>query len=68
MMELVRRFAQGGLSRDEARKERVEGKDQRPKNYVFQFRPPTREYSLNLRFTKSKVEKKGIGFCIKINY
>jgi ParB family chromosome partitioning protein len=65
MMELVRRFAQGGLSRDEARKERVEGKDQRPKNYVFQFRPPTREYSLNLRFTKSKVEKKELVSVLK---
>ena len=65
MMELVSRFAQGGLSRDEARKERVEGKDQRPKNYVFQFRPPTREYSLNLRFTKSKVEKKELVSVLK---
>ena len=65
MMELVRRFAQGGLSRDEARKERVEGKDQRPKNYVFQFRPPTREYSLNLRFAKSKVEKKELVSVLK---
>ena len=65
MMELVRRFAQGGLSRDEARKERVEGKDQRPKNYVFQFRPPTREYSLSLRFTKSKVEKKELVSVLK---
>ena len=65
MMELVRRFAQGGLSRDDARKERVESKSQRPKNYVFQFRPPTREYSLNLRFTKSKVEKKELVSVLK---
>ena len=65
MMELVRRFAQGGLSRDDARKERVESKSQRPKNYVFQFRPPTREYSLNLRFAKSKVEKKELVSVLK---
>lgn len=58
MIELVRRFAQGELSRDNARKERIKGESKRPRNYVFQFRPPTKGYSLNLRFNKSKVEKK----------
>lgn len=65
MMELVRRFAQGELSRDDARKERVEGRSQRPKSYVFQFRSPTREYSLNLRFAKANVKKKELISALK---
>jgi len=57
MMKTVRRFAQGEISREEARKERMRGKNQRPQHYVFRFRPPTKEFSLDLRFTKSRVEK-----------
>lgn len=57
MIELVKRFSHGELSRDEARKERLEGTKPRPQNYVFRFRPPGKEFSLDLRFSKSKVEK-----------
>jgi ParB family transcriptional regulator, chromosome partitioning protein len=57
MLELVRRFSQGEVSRDEARKERLQGTTPRPQNYVFRFHPPNHEFSLDLRFSKSKVEK-----------
>jgi len=57
MIELVQRFAQGEVSRDEARKERVWGEKPRPQNFVFRFRPPTQDFTLDLRFTKSHVEK-----------
>jgi ParB family chromosome partitioning protein len=57
MIELVRRFAQGEVSRDEARKERVQGDKPRPQNFVFHFRPPTHDFTLDLKFSKPHVEK-----------
>jgi ParB family transcriptional regulator, chromosome partitioning protein len=57
MIELVQRFAQGEVSRDEARKERVQGEKPRPQNFVFHFRPPSRDFILDLKFSKSHVEK-----------
>ena len=57
MIELVKRFSHGEVSRDEARKERLQGATARPQNYVFRFRPPSKEFALDLKFSKSKVEK-----------
>jgi hypothetical protein len=57
MTELVRRFARGEVSRDEARKERLRGEKQRPKNYIFRFRPPTRDFAVEIKFNKSNVDK-----------
>jgi len=58
MQEMVKRFSLGVLSREEARQERVQEQRQtRPKNYVFRFRPPTKNFSLEMKFTKSRVEK-----------
>jgi ParB family transcriptional regulator, chromosome partitioning protein len=57
MVELIHRFSQGEVSRDEARKERLQGEKGRPKSYVFRFKPSTREFSLEIKFTKTKVEK-----------
>lgn len=57
MIETVRRFAQREISREDARKERVKGDNQRRQPYVFRFRPPTKEFSLDLRFAKSEVGK-----------
>jgi ParB family chromosome partitioning protein len=57
MRDLVRRFSQGELSREEARQERVQGQKSRPQNYVFRFRPPTKDFSLEMKFSKSKVER-----------
>ncbi len=57
MTETVRRFAQREISREDARKERVKGNNQRPQPYVFRLRPPTRKFNLDLRFAKSEVGK-----------
>jgi ParB family chromosome partitioning protein len=57
MTDLAQRFSLGALSRDEARQERTQGKPVRPQNYVFRFRPPTKEFALEMKFSKSKVEK-----------
>jgi ParB family chromosome partitioning protein len=57
MIELLKRFSQGELSRDDARKERLQGASPRPQNYVFRFRPPNKEFALDLKFSRSKVEK-----------
>ena len=57
MMETVRRFSQREISREDARKERMRGDSQRRQPYVFRFRPPTKEFSLDLRFAKSEVGK-----------
>jgi ParB family chromosome partitioning protein len=57
MIELIHRFSLGEVSRDEARKERLQGEKSRPKSYVFRFKPPTREFSLEIKFSKTKVEK-----------
>jgi ParB family chromosome partitioning protein len=57
MTELVRRFARGEVSRDEARKERLCGEKQRPRNYVFRFRPPARDFAVEIKFNKSSVNK-----------
>jgi ParB family transcriptional regulator, chromosome partitioning protein len=57
MTELVDRFSQGTVSREEARQERNQGQPPRPQNYVFRFRPPTKEFALEMKFSKSKVEK-----------
>lgn len=57
MTELVDRFSQGTISREEARQERTQGQSPRAQNYVFRFRPPTKEFALEMKFSKSKVEK-----------
>ena len=57
MVELIHRFSHGEVSRDEARKERLQGEKGRPKSYIFRFKPPTREFSLEIKFAKTKVEK-----------
>jgi ParB family chromosome partitioning protein len=57
MTELLRRFARGEVSRDEARKERLRGEKLRPQNYVFRFRPPARDFTLEIRYNKSNVDK-----------
>ncbi len=57
MEQLVRRFAAGGTTREEVRKEAAPKKAGRPKNYVFQFKDKSLPFSLNLTFKKSSVEK-----------
>ena len=56
MRDIVRRFAQGTLNRDQARQERNPGK--KPRQAAFQYVPPTKEFRLTLRFRKSNIERK----------
>ena len=57
MVELIHRFAQGGLTREEARSERRAEKEGRPKPFVFAFKPPDEQFSLRLQFRKSQVSR-----------
>jgi ParB family transcriptional regulator, chromosome partitioning protein len=55
MRHAVRRFAQGMLSREQAREERNAGK--RPRAASFRFVPPAKDFKLTLQFRKSNVER-----------
>ena len=58
MVALVEKLASGGITtRHEARQAVAKTKHGRPKNYVFAYRPPTRQFNLKLSFAKSKVQK-----------
>jgi len=47
MIEMFHRIMQGGLTRDEARRERREEQagPQRPQPFIFQFEPPGETFS-----------------------
>jgi ParB family chromosome partitioning protein len=55
MRNLVRLFALGMMNRDQAREERQP--DHKPRNAVFRFVPPAKEFKLTLRFRKNSVER-----------
>ncbi|MDE3178612.1 MAG: ParB/RepB/Spo0J family partition protein [Acidobacteriota bacterium] len=55
MRDLVRRFAAGTLSREQARAERNPGA--KPAGHTFRFVPPSREFKLVLRFRRKVVER-----------
>jgi len=58
MAELVERIArEGGATREEVRRETAKPKAGRPKSYVFSYRAPTKAFKLQLRFTKSRVDR-----------
>jgi ParB family transcriptional regulator, chromosome partitioning protein len=57
MTELVHRFAQGLVNREQARAERNPEKKARP---VFRFVPPTRDFKLTLQFRKGNADKQEI--------
>jgi ParB family transcriptional regulator, chromosome partitioning protein len=58
MIALVEKLARdGGVTREAARKETAKPKAGRPKAYVFSYRAPTKAFKLQLRFTKSKVDR-----------
>jgi len=50
---------QGGLTRDEARRERREEQTgpQRPQPFIFQFEPPSESFKLRIQFKKSHVSR-----------
>jgi len=58
MIALIEKIGrEGGLTREEARKETAKPKPGRPKAYVFSYKAPTKAFKLQLRFTKSRVDR-----------
>ena len=59
MTEMFQRILQGGLTRDEARRERKEeqGGPQRPRPFIFQFEPQNESFKFRIQFKKSHVSR-----------
>jgi ParB family transcriptional regulator, chromosome partitioning protein len=59
MLEMLARILQGGLTRDEARKERAEEKTgpQRPQPFIFHYEPENESFRFRLQFKKSHVSR-----------
>jgi ParB family transcriptional regulator, chromosome partitioning protein len=59
MLEMFARILQGGLTRDEARKERAEEKTgpQRPQPFIFHYEPENESFKFRLQFKKSSVSR-----------
>ncbi len=59
MLEMLARVLQGGLTRDEARKERAEDKSgpQRPQPFIFHYEPENETFRFRLQFKKSNVSR-----------
>ena len=58
MRDVVRRFALGMLSREQARAERQP--DKKPRNAIFRYVPPAKEFKLTLQFRKGNVNREEI--------
>jgi len=59
MLEALQRILQGGLTRDEARRERLEEKaaGPRPQPFIFNFQPENESFRLRIQFRKSNVSR-----------
>jgi len=59
MLEAMHRIAQGGLTRDEARRERRQEKmaGPRPQPFIFNFQPENQAFRLRIQFRKSHVSR-----------
>ena len=59
MLEMLRRILQGGLTRDEARRERREDQagPQRPQPFIFHFEPQNETFKFRIQFKKSHVTR-----------
>ncbi|HEY4817587.1 MAG TPA: ParB/RepB/Spo0J family partition protein [Candidatus Acidoferrum sp.] len=59
MLEMLHRILQGGLTRDEARRERREERSgpQRPQPFIFQFEPENETFRFRIQFKKSHVSR-----------
>ena len=61
MVALIEKIARdGGSTREEVRKETAKPKAGRPKAFVFSYKAPSKAFKLQLRFTKSKVEREEV--------
>jgi ParB family transcriptional regulator, chromosome partitioning protein len=59
MLEMLQRILQGGLTRDEARRERREEQagPQRPQPFIFHFEPQNESFKFRIQFKKSHVSR-----------
>jgi ParB family transcriptional regulator, chromosome partitioning protein len=58
MVALVERISRDeGTTREVVRRETARPKPGRPKAFIFNYKAPTKAFNLQLRFTKSKVER-----------
>ena len=58
MIALIEKISRdGGATREAVRKETAKPKPGRPKAYVFSYKAPTKAFKLQLRFTKSRVDR-----------
>ena len=59
MLEMFSRILQGGLTRDEARRERREEQagPQRPQPFIFNFEPQNDTFKFRIQFKKSHVSR-----------
>ena len=60
MTEMLQRILQGGLTRDEARRERIEDQEEaphRPQPFIFHWAPENEAFRFRLQFKKSHVSK-----------
>lgn len=63
MVALVERIARdGGATRETVRREKdaARPKAGRPKHYTFKYKAPTKAFNLQLRFTKSRVDREEV--------
>jgi ParB family chromosome partitioning protein len=58
MVALIEKMGRdGGATRAAVRKETAKPKAGRPKAYVFSYKAPTKAFKLQLKFTKSRVDR-----------
>ena len=58
MVALVEKITrEGGITRENVRKETAKPKAGRPKAYTFSYKAPTKAFKLQLRFAKSRVDR-----------
>jgi ParB family chromosome partitioning protein len=61
MIALIEQLTRdGAVTREQARKATSKPKPGRPKAYVFQYRPPTKAFNLQLKFRKGDVDRREI--------
>jgi hypothetical protein len=67
MAETLVRIIQGGLTRDEARRERRDEKSTgpRPQPFIFNFQPENENFRLRIQFRKSSVSRQELIYTLR---
>lgn len=67
MVESMQRILQGGLTRDEARRERREESQfgPRPQPFIFNFEPENESFKLRVQFRKSHVSREELAAALR---